>query len=71
MKAGERFCVKFTLNFFLKKRNPATGLVHYAKKRCRIYLIDPAPMNLNIPNFQQIQAPATEGMAKLLEILGL
>ena len=50
---------------------PAAGLVHYAKKGCRIYLIDPAPMNLNIPNFQQIQAPATEGMRQLLEILGI
>ena len=48
---------------------PAAGLVHYAKKGCRIYLIDPAPMNLNIPGFQQIQAPATEGMRQLLEIL--
>ena len=48
---------------------PAAGLVHYAKKGCRIFLIDPAPMNLNIPNFQQIQAPATEGMRQLLEIL--
>ena len=50
---------------------PAAGLVHYAKKGCRIFLIDPAPMNLNIPNFQQIQAPATEGMRQLLEILGV
>ena len=49
---------------------PAAGLVLYAKKGCRIYLIDPAPMNLNIPNFQQIQPPATEGLAKLLKILG-
>ena len=50
---------------------PAAGLVHYAKKGCRIFLIDPAPMNLNIPNFQQIQATATEGMKQLLEILGV
>ena len=48
---------------------PAASLVHYAKKGCRIYLIDPAPMNLNIPGFTQIQAPATEGMRQLLEIL--
>ena len=48
---------------------PAAGLVHYAKKGCKIYLIDPAPMNLNIPDFEQIQAPATEGMRQLLEEL--
>lgn len=50
---------------------PAAGLVHYAKQGCKIYLIDPAPMHLNIANFKQIQAPATEGMAQLLEILGV
>lgn len=48
---------------------PAAGLVHYTKKGCRIFLIDPAPMNLNIPGFTQIQATATEGMKQLLEIL--
>lgn len=50
---------------------PAAGLIHYAKKGCRIFLIDPAPMNLNIPNFKQIQAPATKGMEELLKILGV
>lgn len=50
---------------------PAAGLINYAKKGCRIYLIDPAPMNLNIPGFQQLQTTATEGMGQLLEILGL
>lgn len=50
---------------------PAAGLIHYAKKGCRIYLIDPAPMNLNIPGFQQLQTTATEGMGLLLEILGI
>ena len=48
---------------------PAASLVHYAKRGCKIYLIDPAPMNLNISGFTQIQAPATEGMRQLLEIL--
>lgn len=48
---------------------PAAGLIHYAKKGCSIYLIDPAPMNLNIPGFRQFQTTATEGMKQLLEIL--
>ncbi len=48
---------------------PAAGLVHYTKPGCKIYLIDPQPMNLRIENFTQIQEKATVGMAKLSEIL--
>lgn len=46
---------------------PAAGLVHYTKPGCKIYLIDPQPMNLRMDNFTQIQEVATEGMRKLKE----
>ena len=49
---------------------PAAGLVNYVRMGTPIYLIDPKPINLNIPNFIQIQEPATIGMQKLVEILG-
>ena len=48
---------------------PAAGLVHYTKPGCKIYLIDPQPMNLRMENFIQIQDVATEGMRKLKEEL--
>ena len=48
---------------------PAAGLVHYTKPGCKIYLIDPQPMNLRMDNFTQIQDVATEGMRKLKEKL--
>ena len=48
---------------------PAAGLVHYTKPGCKIYLIDPQPMNLRMENFTQIQDVATEGMRKLKEEL--
>ena len=48
---------------------PAAGLVNYTKKGCEIFLIDPQPMNLRLQNFEQIQAPATEGMKILADKL--
>ena len=48
---------------------PAAGLIHYTKPGCKIYLIDPQPMNLKMDNFTQIQDVATEGMRKLREVL--
>ena len=48
---------------------PAAGLVHYTKPGCKIYLIDPQPMNLRMENFMQIQEKATVGMKKLKEEL--
>ena len=48
---------------------PAAGLIHYTKPGCKIYLIDPQPMNLKMDNFTQIQDVATEGMRKLKEVL--
>lgn len=48
---------------------PAAGLVNYTKPGCEIYLIDPKPMHLNLPNFTQIQDKATTGMEKLLNLL--
>jgi NAD-dependent protein deacetylases, SIR2 family len=49
---------------------PAAGLVNYTKENCKIYLIDPEPINIRAKNFIQIQKPATKGMEELLEILG-
>ena len=48
---------------------PAAGLVNYAPRNCRIYLIDPKPINLNIPGFTQIQKVATEGMEEFVSIV--
>ena len=48
---------------------PAAGLIHYTKPGCKIYLIDPQPMNLKMDNFTQIRDVATEGMRKLKEVL--
>lgn len=48
---------------------PAAGLINYTKSGCRIFLIDPQPIHVNAHNFTQIQAKATDGMRKLLEIL--
>lgn len=48
---------------------PAAGLVNYTKKDCKIFLIDPKPMNLKLPNLEQIQATATDGMRKVVKIL--
>lgn len=48
---------------------PAAGLVHYTKAECKIYLIDPKPMPLSLPNFTQIKEKATSGMKKLAAIL--
>lgn len=48
---------------------PAAGLVHYAPNGIPIYLIDPEPIRLSIPNFRQIQKIATEGMREFIELL--
>lgn len=48
---------------------PAAGLVRYTKPGCRIFLIDPNPMNLNLPNFKQFVTTATEGMKQLSDLL--
>lgn len=47
---------------------PAAGLVHYVRMGTPIYLVDPKPINLNIPNFVQIQDVASAGMQKLTNI---
>lgn len=49
---------------------PAAGLVNYTKRGCRIYLIDPQPMNLRMEQFTQIQEKATSGMKQLAAFLG-
>ena len=48
---------------------PAAGLVQYARPGIPIYLIDPKPLNLNLPGVVQITDVATRGMAKLMDIL--
>lgn len=41
---------------------PAAGLIHYAKNNTPIFLVDPEPIHLSIPNFRQIKEVATKGM---------
>lgn len=48
---------------------PAAGLVNYTKDGAMIYLIDPKPIHLNLPNFKQFHATATEGMKQLYDML--
>ncbi|MBE6229786.1 MAG: NAD-dependent deacylase [Bacteroidales bacterium] len=48
---------------------PAAGLVNYTKPDCKIYLVDPQPMPLDMDNFTQIQEKATVGMEKIKEEL--
>ncbi len=48
---------------------PAASLVNYTKSGCKIYLIDPQPMNLSLPNFVQIQEKATDGMREFISKL--
>ena len=51
---------------------PAAGLVNYVREGVPVYLIDPkevsVPMDLNITH---IQAGATEGMERLINIIGI
>lgn len=48
---------------------PAAGLVHYTRKDCKIFLIDPKPIHIAGLNFTQIQEVASVGMEKFIEIL--
>lgn len=48
---------------------PAAGLVHYTRKDCKIFLIDPKPIHIPNLNFTQIQEVASVGMEKFIEIL--
>lgn len=48
---------------------PAAGLVNYVRIGTPIYLVDPKPINLNIPNFVQIQDVASKGMQTLTDII--
>lgn len=48
---------------------PAAGLVNYVRMGTPIYLVDPKPINLNIPNFVQIQDVASKGMQTLTDII--
>ena len=50
---------------------PAAGLVEYVPLSSPIYLIDPEPsMGVGRTNFTHLQCGASEGMKKLVEILG-
>jgi NAD-dependent deacetylase len=49
---------------------PAAGIIHYAPNKCKKFIIDPAVKNLSLPaNFHGIEASATEGLQKVIEIL--
>lgn len=46
---------------------PAAGLIHYAKRNCPIYLIDPNPVGISgLKNFTHIQKGASEGMKEMM-----
>lgn len=49
---------------------PAAGLLNYAPRSCPIYLIDPKPVRSSArQNIRYIQAPATEGVRRLRQML--
>jgi len=48
---------------------PAAGLVQYAPHGIPVYLIDPKPLNVNLPGVVQITDVATRGMERFIEIL--
>ncbi len=49
---------------------PAAGLLHYAPRHCRKYIIDKKiPHTGNIPNLTAIEATASEGMKQLAALL--
>lgn len=48
---------------------PAAGLVQYARRGIPVYLIDPKPLNLNLPGVVQITDVATKGMETFLEMI--
>lgn len=48
---------------------PAASLIHYARKTCELYLIDPKPIHVTAVNITQIQEVATIGMEKFIEMM--
>lgn len=49
---------------------PAAGLLRYAKRNCRIFLIDPKPINVPTDmDIHVIAKGASEGMRELMEML--
>ena len=49
---------------------PAAGLLRYAKRNCRMFLIDPKPINVPIDlNIHVIAKGASEGMKELIGML--
>lgn len=49
---------------------PAAGLLRYAKRNCRIFLIDPKPINVPTDmDIHVIAKGASEGMKELMEML--
>ncbi len=53
---------------------PAAGLMHYAPRNIPFYYVDPKPQAnfelKSMPNLTIIEAPATTGVRKVLEMLG-
>ena len=49
---------------------PAAGLLRYAKRNCKMYLIDPKPINVPMDlNIHVIAKGASEGMKELIGML--
>jgi NAD-dependent deacetylase len=48
---------------------PAAGLIHYAPRQCRIYLVDPAEVEIHRAGVEHIKRTASEGVPWLAERL--
>jgi hypothetical protein len=46
---------------------PAAGLVTLTRGNCKIFLVDPADINISLPNLTHIKDKATSGMKKFTE----
>jgi NAD-dependent deacetylase len=48
---------------------PAAGLLHYVSPQVPIYVIDPNPVHVPLPNVKYFKEPATSGMKKVVDEL--
>lgn len=65
MKADIFVVIGTSLNVY-----PAAGLINYVRRDCKLYLIDPKPVNVPYElNVHVIQKGASEGMSELRKLL--
>lgn len=46
---------------------PAAGLLHYVPSNCKIYLVDPKPVNTSVKNITYYQEKASTGVPKVVK----